>query len=145
MVVLPAHSNAHKKAKLVSRLQSNKDELLSRIDELEAAGPTPLQAGIRLARESMPDRQVAMERICVMFTDGMPAQMQETTRQAELLTNSARLITVGIGEDVLAPFLRSISSSPKDYFYAECPEDILGAFSSVAQVLWSGANGGVIA
>ena len=124
-------------ARLACGLSSSIVQLESAIASLSAGGGTPLHSALDLARETFPTRTEGAERVVVAFTDGMPSDPDKARAAAELLKQSARLITVGIGEDVVEPLLRSMATHPEDYFYVEGAESIFHSFVSVTELLWN--------
>ncbi len=119
---------------------NNVRQLEQAIESLFACGGTPLGAGLQLAEKTLPSERTEDQLIAVLFTDGIPNYPASAVAAANSLKQSTRLITVGIGDDVNRPWLVDLASTREDYFDAECPEDILGAFQSVAQLIWTGSG-----
>lgn len=133
-------STRNEGARLACDLCREQGRLSSAIESLTAGGGTPLHSAFDLALESFPARSESTGRFVVVFTDGMPSDPRKAERAADKLKAKARLITVGIGEDVVEPYLRSLATDPEDYFYADGAESIFDSFVGVTELLWRDSN-----
>lgn len=138
IVAFPAdqQSTQNEGAKLACDLCRDITELTTAIDSLGAGGGTPLHSALELALKSFPARASSTGRIVVAFTDGMPSDPRRAQLAADKLKVKSRLITVGIGDDVVEPYLRSLATESDDYFYAHGAESVFQSFVGVTELLW---------
>ena len=116
----------------------NLNKLVKAIDGLKAGGGTRLGKALTLAEKSFSEAGDDVVSIACVFSDGQPTD--STTAPASRIKERCRVICVGIGKDVVKAFLVGLASTPEDYAFAELPTDILGAFDSIAELIFS-ANG----
>ena len=141
--IFPAiDKNGEEHAKVLCTPTKDARSLRSAIGRLDVTGCTPMASGLRLAASELnkTGKQVEVS-IAVLFTDGIPNSIDDAVEAATELKKRSRLITVGIGRDVVLPVLRQLASSPNDLFMAECKGQILSAFDSVAERIFSVSAG----
>jgi Mg-chelatase subunit ChlD len=105
------------------------------VEEMKAGGSTPMHAGLQLAldhfqQESATDR----ERLVILTSDGQPDRTEATKEIATALKERARIVTVGIGDDVSDSLMMEIATTPNDYHFARDPEDLEGIFDRIAEL-----------
>jgi|GEM_PF-5040059 len=109
------------------------------VNAFDAHGGTPMAEGLNLA-VTMVKRAASRSiesNLAVLFTDGHPNSPEHATLTASELKKFARLIPVGIGNDVNRSFLASLATNPDDYRDAKTAANIIDAFDDIARIIWS--------
>jgi molecular chaperone DnaK len=108
------------------------------LDGLTPIGSTPLSDGLHDARDLLRPR-AGVQRVFVVMTDGHPDDPDETSAEVHRLKASgARLITIGVGDQVEQDFLRALASQPDDYHFCSQSLDLQGTFINLATELAGG-------
>jgi len=109
------------------------------IDSLTPIGSTPLSEGLYDARNLLRPR-AGVQRVFVVMTDGHPDDPEGTLKQVhDLRASGARIITIGVGDQVDPEFLGSLASGPSDYHFCSEALELEGTFINLATEL-SGSN-----
>jgi len=107
------------------------------IDSLTPIGSTPLSEGLGDARSLLRPR-AGVQRVFVVMTDGHPDDPDATVAEIHRLrTSGARIITIGVGDQVQQNFLSSLASGPNDYHFCNEAIDLEGTFINLATELSS--------
>lgn len=129
------------RARVIAPFDASDEEVHHALNNLEAVSGTFMAEGLSLAHQMHQERNSEALPVVLMFTDGMPASRDEALAAAIALKDfGGMLACVGIGEDVVEPFLRSLASYPELYRFADAPEDIFQQFGAIAEVLWGGSE-----
>jgi hypothetical protein len=81
-----------------------------------------------------------VQRIFLVLTDGHPDDPNSTMTLAKTIrARGARIITVGVGNQVDPTFLTAMASSPADFHYCTGSLELEGTFLNVATLLSGGA------
>jgi len=105
------------------------------IDELQPIGSTPMSEGLYDARNLLRPR-AGVQRVFVVMTDGHPDDPEATVAEIHRLrTSGARVITIGVGDQVEQSFLRSLASRPEDYHFCGESLELEGTFINLATQL----------
>jgi len=111
------------------------DRLKWAIDSLTPIGSTPLSEGLGDARNLLRPR-AGVQRVFVVMTDGHPDDPDATVAEIHRLrTSGARIITIGVGDQVQQNFLASLASGPNDYHFCNEAIDLEGTFINLATEL----------
>ncbi len=114
---------------------SDMEKLSWAIDDLTPIGSTPLSEGLYDARTLLRPR-AGVQRVFVVMTDGHPDDPDATVAEIHRLrTSGARIITIGVGDQVEQDFLRSLASRPEDYHFCGESLDLEGTFINLATQL----------
>lgn len=133
VAVIRFPNGAESDSELMVPVTDNRDELVGAINSLDASYGTPMDAAFDSARELLAGDD---NSIAIIFTDGHPADPYAADEAAGALKAAqVRLICVGIGDDVIKPYLLELASAPEDYFDARIPEDIPLRFEEIAAQL----------
>jgi molecular chaperone DnaK len=111
------------------------DRLKWAIDSLTPIGSTPMDEGLYDARNLLRAR-AGVQRVFVVMTDGHPDDPDATVAEIHRLRSSgARVITIGVGDQVQQEFLASLASGPQDYHFCNQALDLEGTFINLATQL----------
>jgi molecular chaperone DnaK len=111
------------------------DQVERAIDGLTPIGSTPLSDGLHDARDLLRPR-AGVQRVFVVLTDGHPDDPEGTVAEVHRLKASgARLITIGVGDQVQQEFLRGLASQPDDYHFCSESIELKGTFINLATEL----------
>ena len=124
---------------IAHKLTQNFSSIKSKINGLSADNGTPMTEAIELAHLSML-LTVDYEKIMVLLTDGAPASPSTAEASASIAKKKGiKIITVGVsGAD--EAFLKSIASSPLDYYFCNESFELESTFINIATQLTSGAS-----
>ncbi|MEQ1500347.1 MAG: vWA domain-containing protein [Parcubacteria group bacterium] len=139
-------------AKLENELSSNKNQVISAIDNIFFSTTTNEQTniseGLTKALNELKSENVKAEsrKVIVLLTDGLPTMPTSTStkdfpafsaKQVAKSINEAKidLYTIGLGSDVSEEFLKAISSSGSHYFFAPTRGDLANIYSKIASSL----------
>ena len=105
------------------------------LDELSPIGSTPMSEGLKDARDLLRPR-AGIQRVFVVMTDGHPDDPDATLAEIHRLrTSGARIITIGVGEQVRQDFLEGLASRPDDYHFCSESLELEGTFINLATEL----------
>jgi uncharacterized protein YegL len=105
------------------------------IGTLTPIGSTPLSRGLRDARQLLRPR-AGIQRVFVIMTDGHPDDPEATlTEIHRLRTSGARIISIGVGDQVRQDFLRSLASASSDFHFCSASLQLEGTFINLATEL----------
>jgi molecular chaperone DnaK len=105
------------------------------IDTLTPIGSTPMDEGLYEARNLLRPR-AGVQRVFVVMTDGHPDDPDATSKQIhDLRASGARIITVGVGQQVQRDFLSAMSSGPSDFHFCNESLELEGTFINLATEL----------
>ncbi|NCG19117.1 MAG: Hsp70 family protein [Rhodobacterales bacterium] len=105
------------------------------IDHLSPIGSTPMSEGLYEARNLLRPR-AGVQRVFVIMTDGHPDDPEGTVAEIHRLrTAGARIITIGVGDQVQGDFLASLASGPSDYHFCSESLELEGTFINLATEL----------
>jgi molecular chaperone DnaK (HSP70) len=111
-------------------------------ESLSPIGSTPMSEGLQDARNLLRPR-AGVQRVFVIMTDGHPDDPDGTLAEAHRIrTSGARLITVGVGEEVKQDFLRSLASQASDFHFCGESLQLEGTFINLATELAGSAGVG---
>ncbi len=111
------------------------DRLKWAIDSLQPIGSTPMSEGLADARNLLRPR-AGVQRVFVVLTDGHPDDPDETVKEIhKLRTSGARIITIGVGDQVQRVFLAALASGPRDFHYCNESLELEGTFINLATEL----------
>jgi len=111
------------------------DRLTWAIDALTPIGSTPMSEGLHEARNLLRPR-AGVQRVFVVMTDGHPDDPEATLKQIhDLRASGARVITVGVGDQVQRDFLSSLASGPHDFHFCNESLELEGTFINLATEL----------
>jgi molecular chaperone DnaK len=114
---------------------SDLDRLSRAITELTPIGSTPMDEGLHDARDLLRPR-AGVQRVFVVMTDGHPDDPDATVAEIHRLrTGGARVITIGVGDQVKKEFLQSLASQPTDFHFCGESLDLEGTFINLATLL----------
>jgi len=111
-----------------SRLSNDHEYLTKQIDNIYAAGFTPMLEAIKKAEGIILSKQKA---VLIIATDGEPSTYNNgfidfNHAKEEILdyilplkNNEMRFITIGIGNNIDEDFLMKVASSKNDYYHSE--------------------------
>ncbi|TVQ89611.1 MAG: VWA domain-containing protein [Deltaproteobacteria bacterium] len=118
-----------------STATSDLDRITRALDSLSPIGSTPLSDGLHDARDLLRPR-AGVQRVFVVMTDGHPDDPEETGVEVHRLKASgARLIAIGVGDQVDQDYLRSLASQPDDYHFCSESLELQGTFINLATEL----------
>ncbi|MEQ1503747.1 MAG: Hsp70 family protein [Myxococcota bacterium] len=107
------------------------------IDALTPIGSTPMSEGLREANGLLRPR-AGVQRVFVVMTDGHPDDPDATVKRIhDLRVSGARIITVGVGNQVQRDFLSSLASGPTDFHFCNESLELEGTFINLATELSS--------
>ncbi|MEQ1564424.1 MAG: Hsp70 family protein [Myxococcota bacterium] len=113
------------------------DRLKWAIDALTPIGSTPMSEGLHDAGNLLRPR-AGVQRVFVVMTDGHPDDPDATLKKIhDLRASGARIITVGVGNQVQQDFLSSLASGPSDFHYCDESLELEGTFINLATQLSS--------
>jgi len=120
-------------ARVIEVLNQDSHQLHQKIDALTATGGTPLLKPLTLT-DSKLLREAEGKPIIVAATDGHPDEREDDIliRASELKSRGTRIITIGIGRDVNAEFLKKFASSHEDFHFAEESFKLETIYKSIA-------------
>jgi molecular chaperone DnaK len=135
-------SGPHRKVAVVScpigvRQLPTQDEarVAHAIEGVAAIGASPLARTLQRADEAI-QPEAGVGRVFVIYSDGRVDDAEELAPVAQAMRDTgAHIITVGIGRSPNAELLRSIASTPDDYFLADEEFDLGNSFANLAT--WS--------
>lgn len=105
------------------------------LESLSPIGSTPMSQGIQDARRLLRPR-AGVQRVFVVMTDGHPDDPDATMSEVHRIRASgARLITIGVGDQVRQSFLRSLASQPSDFHFCGESLQLEGTFINLATQL----------
>jgi molecular chaperone DnaK (HSP70)/uncharacterized protein YegL len=114
---------------------SDVERLTRAIAELTPIGSTPMSEGLHDARDLLRPR-AGVQRVFVVMTDGHPDDPDATLAEVHRLrTSGARIIMIGVGDQVKHEFLRNLASQPSDYHFCGESLDLEGTFINLATQL----------
>ena len=109
--------------------------LSTAIDGLTPIGSTPMHSGLNEAKTLLTENP-GVQRIFLVLTDGHPDDPNSTMHLAkDIRSKGARIITVGVGQQVDQDFLSSMASSPSDFHFCSGSFELEGTFLNVATQL----------
>ncbi|MEN0067285.1 MAG: Hsp70 family protein [Myxococcota bacterium] len=118
-----------------STLTANLDRLRWAIDSLTPIGSTPMSEGLYDARTLLKPK-AGIQRVFVVMTDGHPDDPDATMKQVyDLRAMGARIITVGVGDQVQQSFLSNMASGPGDFHFCNESLELEGTFINLATEL----------
>jgi len=105
------------------------------IESFSADDGTPMFGAIKKAYEQCLKRK--LNSIMVLATDGQPNELKEDILEyAEMMkSKGVRIITIAIGDDADKEFLKKLSSSLSDNYFAKKSEDIEQIFDDIKDSL----------
>jgi Mg-chelatase subunit ChlD len=110
-------------------------KLSAAVDSLTPIGSTPMSEGLYDARTLLRPR-AGVQRVFVVMTDGHPDDPDSTIAEIHRLrTSGARVISIGVGDQVDQEFLRSLASRPEDYHFCGEFLELEGTFINLATQL----------
>ncbi len=105
------------------------------IEELTPIGSTPMSEGLYDARTLLRPR-AGVQRVFLIMTDGHPDDPDATVAEIHRLrTSGARVITIGVGDQVEQRFLQGLASRPEDYHFCGESLELEGTFINLATQL----------
>lgn len=105
------------------------------VDALTPIGSTPMSEGLYDARNLLRPR-AGVQRVFVVMTDGHPDDPDGTVAEIHRLRSTgARVITIGVGDEVHKDFLSSLASGPGDFHYCNEALELEGTFINLATQL----------
>ena len=105
------------------------------LEGLTPIGSTPLSDGLHDARDLLRPH-AGVQRVFVVMTDGHPDDPDQTVAEIHRMKASgARVITIGVGEQVDQAFLASLASQPSDYHFCNESIELKGTFINLATEL----------
>jgi uncharacterized protein YegL len=111
------------------------ERLLRAIESLTPIGSTPMDEGLAEARNLLKPR-AGVQRVIVVMTDGHPDDPEGAASEIhKLRSGGARIVTIGVGDQVQQDFLSTLASGPKDYYYCSESIQLEGAFINLATEL----------
>jgi Ca-activated chloride channel family protein len=114
---------------------SDLSKLDAAIDGLTPIGSTPMDEGLADGRNVLRPR-AGVQRVFVVMTDGHPDDPDATVAEVHRIrTGGARLVTVGVGDQVQKDFLEALASSPNDFKFCDEALDLEGTFINLATEL----------
>lgn len=116
------------------KLSQNFASIKSKINSLSAYNGTPMTEAIDLAHANMLVT-TEYEKIIVLLTDGAPDSSSSAEASAATAKKKGiRIITIGVsGADEI--FLKSIATSPKDYYFCNKSFELESTFINIATQL----------
>lgn len=120
---------------LVQPLTSDAQELTQSLRAVEPDGSTAIGAALEMAGNVLLEAGATTEAaaIAILLSDGDAGDEVETVQAASQLRDAdVRLITValGVSDDT---FLRSIASTPADFYRAPSPNELAAIYTGIAQ------------
>ncbi|MFT7519422.1 MAG: molecular chaperone DnaK [Kiritimatiellia bacterium] len=107
----------------------------SAVQNLTPIGSTPLSDGLHSARDLLRPR-AGVQRVFVIMTDGHPDDPDQTVSEVHRIKAAgARIITLGVGEQVQQEFLAALASQPSDYHFCNDSIELKGTFINLATEL----------
>ncbi len=125
-------------AQQLSPLSRDKAALQQLLRGISADDGTSIAAGLRQGTDTVTDPQrqnTNAVRAIVLLTDGQDDQDSVIAAANQAKSAGARLVVIGLGTDVNAALLRSIASSPSDYYEAPGPADLPRIYTVVAKAI----------
>lgn len=119
---------------IIHKLSQNFASIKSKISSLDANNGTPMTEALDLAHSTMLTAY-GYERVMVLLSDGSPNDSSSAAASAKLARSiGIRIITIGVsGAD--ETFLKSISSSLKDYYFCNESFELENTFINIATQL----------
>lgn len=109
--------------------------LKKKITDFTTYGWTPMMSAIKTAYKDF--LKTKTNPVIVIATDGQPTDASEVEilKYATSIKNRIRIITIGIGEDINADFLKKLASSPEDSHFAGESFELPKIYKEVADIL----------
>lgn len=125
-------------ARIIQNLTENLEHIRSEVIKLQACGGTAMAEALLSANENMLKDQGATN-VIILLTDGQPNDAIATEQAAAISKSKAiRVITIGVGYDVDAAFLKRIASSLEDYHFVDDSFELSNTFINIAVELSTG-------
>lgn len=108
------------------------------IDGLSAGGSTNMADGLARARAELDSarHRPANAKAIVLLSDGRPNVGGDPLPEATAAKAAGvRIFTIGLGSEVDPALLRSVASSPDDYFYAPSSDQLAAIYQQISGVL----------
>lgn len=131
----------NREAALVQELTGDKELLSAKLNGLQSAAGTRMDLGLAVAYDELvgPRAVVGNTRAVVLLTDGVSEIEDQFVldQAARVKPEVARLFVIGLGSaaDLNFGLLRSVASSPGDFFEAPDPEQLSAIYSAVARTI----------
>jgi len=122
-------------ARLDQALTYDISRIRTAIDGLDARGKTAIGDAIKKAYDELqsPRHRPNATSVIVLLSDGKNnAGSDPRQRAQEAKALGIRIITIGLGGDVDEALLRTIASSPSDYYFAPTSSDLISIYQSIA-------------
>jgi len=114
---------------------SDVERLKRAIEDLTPIGSTPMDEGLHDARDLLRPR-AGVQRVFLVMTDGHPDDPDATTAEIHRIrTSGARVITIGVGDQVQRDFLSGLASQPSDFHFCGESLELEGTFINLATQL----------
>jgi Mg-chelatase subunit ChlD len=114
---------------------SDLERLRFAVESLTPIGSTPMAEGLADARNLLRPR-AGVQRVFLVMTDGHPDDPDEVVKEIhKLRTSGARIITIGVGDEVQHDFLAALASGPSDFHFCNESLELEGTFINLATEL----------
>jgi len=114
---------------------SDLERLRFAVESLTPIGSTPMAEGLADARNLLRPR-AGVQRVFLVMTDGHPDDPDEVVKEIhKLRTSGARIITIGVGDEVQHDFLAALASGPSDFHFCNEALELEGTFINLATEL----------
>jgi Mg-chelatase subunit ChlD len=111
------------------------DRIEAAIDSLSPIGSTPMQEGMRRARDIL-NRTGNIQKVILVLTDGHPDDPEAAAAEAHRIRQDrGRVVVVGVGRQVDRAYLQRLCSSPSDYHHVNQSIDLESTFANLATQL----------
>ena len=124
-----------------TKLTQDKDYLIKKLNHFQARGFTPIMPAMQKAWDVL--KKETKPSLLVLATDGGPTAKNGHPNKGltaktlnygiELKNKGVRIVAIGIGKDSHVDFLKKLSSSPKDYFFASSSDKLKIKYKEVAK------------
>jgi Mg-chelatase subunit ChlD len=125
-------------SELLVPLGTDAPRLRQELGGLVATGGTDIAQAVQMADDHlrMAARSDALG-VIVLLTDGQAAVEPALRAAAFAKARGVLIFTIGLGSDVNADLLRSMASSPQDYFFAPAASDLAAIYQRISRVVQS--------
>lgn len=124
-----------------TKLTKDKNYIIKKLNQLKAKGFTPIMPAMKKAWNVL--KKDTKTSLLILATDGGPTAENGHPNKGltantlnygiDLKNKGVRIITIGIGKDAHVDFLKKLSSSRKDYFFASSSDNLKIKYKEVAK------------
>jgi uncharacterized protein YkwD/Mg-chelatase subunit ChlD len=124
-------------ASLLHPLDDDAAAIKAAIDTLSGQNSTAIHAGLVEAHRELTGsrHRTQASRVIVLLSDGRSDANAALEAAEAAKTDGIRIVTIGLGSDADQDLLRSLASTPQDYYFAPETAQLADIYRSVAQTI----------